>query len=402
MRFSTLIVAALLAVLAVAARASDSDAPCTAAPAACTEWVAVGGGPARALIYRSYSLDVRNAHITRLLVMVHGKNRDADHYFSTAMAAAFLAHAMADTVVVAPFMASSHPDCGDPVTPPQLDFSCIGDSWRAGAAAVNEQHLTSFDFVDAILRKAATSGVFPNLRRIVVAGHSAGGQFTLRYAMSNKLHDELGIELSYVVANPSSYPWPDTARPLPVDDAHPSVAEQAWGDELPHARFKFGAVDAAQCPDFNHWPFGLEGRTSGYTRDIAKQRLVEQLARRPTTYVLGQSDVLPVAGFDASCAAMMQGPTRRARGEAFVAYVRQRWRARHTVRIVPDCGHNARCVFTAEEVLPILFPAVDAAIGSGNGDTAQQGRPAAASAPASENTIESGHVSSPDSDQQGS
>ena len=283
MRFSTLIVAALLAVLAVTARASDSSAPCTAAPAACTEWIAVGGGPARALIYRSYSLDVRNAHITRLLVMVHGKNRDADHYFSTAMAAAFLAHAMADTVVVAPFMASSHPDCGDPVTPPQLDFSCVGDSWRAG------------------------------------------------------------------------------------------VAEQAWGDELPHARFKFGAVDAAQCPDFNHWPFGLEGRTSGYTRDIAKQKLVEQLARRATTYVLGQSDVLPVAGFDASCAAMMQGPTRRARGEAFVAYVRQRWRARHTVRIVPDCGHNARCVFTAEEVLPILFPAVGTATASDNDGTTQQG-----------------------------
>ena len=373
MRFSTLIFAMLLAVLAVTARASDSSAPCTAAPAACTEWIAVGGGPARALIYRSYSLDVRNAHITRLLVMVHGKNRDADHYFSTAMAAAFLAHDMADTVVVAPFMASSHPDCGDPVTPPQLDFSCVGDSWRAGAAAVNDPQLTSFDFVDAILRKAATSGVFPNLRRIVVAGHSAGGQFTLRYAMSNKLHDELAIELSYVVANPSSYPWPDTARPLPVDDAHPGVAEQAWGDELPHARFKYGAVDAAQCPDFNHWPFGLEGRTSGYTRDIESRRLIDQLARRPTTYVLGQSDVLPVAGFDASCAAMMQGPTRRARGEAFVAYVQQHWHARHTVRIVPDCGHNARCVFTAEEVLPLLFPAIGTATASDNDGTAQQG-----------------------------
>lgn len=349
-------VSALLTVLTVVAHATDKGAACTPAPAACTEWITVGDGPARALIYRSYSLAVRNAHITRLLVMVHGKNRDADRYYGTAMAAAFLAHAMTDTVVVAPFMASSHPDCGDSVTPPQLDFSCVGDSWRAGAVAVNDAHLTSFDFVDAILRKAV--GAFPNLRHIVVAGHSAGGQFALRYAMSNKLHDTLGIELSYVVANPSSYPWPDTARPLPVDDAYPSVAEQAWGDELPHSRFTFGAVDAAQCPDFNRWPFGLDGRTGGYTRDIDSPRLIDQLTRRPTTYVLGQSDVLPVAGFDSSCAAMMQGPTRRARGEAFVAYVQQRWRARHSVIIVSDCGHNARCIFTAEEVLPVLFPAV--------------------------------------------
>ena len=99
--------------------------------------------------------------LAMLLVMVHGKNRDADHYYSTAMAAAFLAHAMADTVVVATFMTSSHPACGDPVTPPQLDFSCVGDSWRAGAAAVNEPHLTSFDFVEAILRKTAPAACSP-------------------------------------------------------------------------------------------------------------------------------------------------------------------------------------------------------------------------------------------------
>ena len=200
--------------------------------------------------------------------------------------------------------------------------------------------------------------MFPNLRRIVVAGHSAGGQFAMRYAMSNKLHGALGVELSYVVANPSSYPWPDSARPLPTGDAHPSAAEQAWEDEHPHGRFSFGAVDAGQCPDFNHWPFGLDARTTGYTRDMASQRLVRQLARRPITYVLGQIDVLPVAGFDSSCAAMMQGPTRRARGEAFVAYMQQRWHAHHSVRIVPDCGHNARCIFTADEALPVRCPRV--------------------------------------------
>ena len=361
MGFPTLILATVVALLAISADASAQDGPCTAAPGACTEWVTLGSGPARGMIYRSYSLDVRNEHITRLLVMVHGKNRDADRYYSTAMAAAFLAHAMEDTVIIAPFMASSHPDCGDTITPPQLDFSCIGDSWRAGAAAVNDPKLTSFDFVDAILRKAARKSVFPNLRHIVVAGHSAGGQFTLRYGMSNKLHDELGIEMSYVVANPSSYPWPDTARPLPIEDAHPSAAEQAWEDEFPHGRFKFGAVNAGQCPEFNHWPFGLEGRNSPYIRAIADHELITQLTQRPTTYVLGQTDVLPVAGFDSSCAAMLQGATRRARGEAFIAYVQQRWRAHHSVRIVPDCGHNARCVFTAEEALPVLFPPLDAA-----------------------------------------
>ena len=348
----------MLLVVDVRPASAQPAAPCTAAPGACTEWVSVGGGPARALIYRSHSLDKRNENITRLLVMVHGKNRDADNYYSTTLAAAFLAHALDDTAIVAPLMASSAPDCGDPITPPQIDFSCSGDSWRAGASAVSDPQLTSFDFVDEILRKAASSGVFPNLRRIVVAGHSAGGQFTMRYGMSNKLHDTLGVEVSYVIANPSSYPWPDSDRPLPIDDAHPSAAELAWADEHPHARFRFGTIDTRQCPEFNHWPFGLEQRNTGYTRGMDSAQLVRQLTDRPMNYLLGQIDVLPVAGFDSSCAAMLQGATRRARGEAFVAFLQQRLNAAHGLRIVPDCGHNARCIFTAEEALPVLFPPV--------------------------------------------
>src|SRR6185295_5256164 len=62
--------------------------PCTAATAACTEWVSLGGGPLRSLIYRSHSLDTRNESIRRALIMVHGTNRNADHYFTTATTAA--------------------------------------------------------------------------------------------------------------------------------------------------------------------------------------------------------------------------------------------------------------------------------------------------------------------------
>ena len=32
-------------------------APCIAASSACTEWVSLGNGPARSMIYRTYSID---------------------------------------------------------------------------------------------------------------------------------------------------------------------------------------------------------------------------------------------------------------------------------------------------------------------------------------------------------
>jgi hypothetical protein len=84
----------------------------------------------------------------------------------------------------------------------------------------------------------------------------------------------------------------------------------------------------------------------------------KQLASRPVTYLLGELDVLPLAGFDSSCPAMAQGPTRLARGQAFAAYVKAKYNAQHQVVVVPLCGHNARCMFTAEVALPILFPKV--------------------------------------------
>src|SRR4051812_46742580 len=84
-----------------------ASAACTTAAAPCTEWVQVGGGPARSLIYRTHSLDRRNDRITRALIMVHGTNRNADHYFQTATAAAFLAGALDDAIVIAPRVASA-------------------------------------------------------------------------------------------------------------------------------------------------------------------------------------------------------------------------------------------------------------------------------------------------------
>ena len=83
----------------------------------------------------------------------------------------------------------------------------------AAGGAAGASTVTSFDFADEILRRLAAREVFPNLEAIVVSGHSAGGQFVTRYEMANRVHDTLGVPVRYVVANPSSYAYPDAARP---------------------------------------------------------------------------------------------------------------------------------------------------------------------------------------------
>jgi pimeloyl-ACP methyl ester carboxylesterase len=329
-------------------------APCTTANAACEQWVTLGGGPARSMVYSSYALDKPNAAITRALIMVHGTNRNADHYFETAMSAAFLAGALENTVVIAPHIiaAPDKPEANEVLWPSR------GDTWRSGGMSTSNPTLSAFDFMDEILRKLANKKVFPNLKNIVVAGHSAGGQFVTRYEMTNKVHGTLGTTITYVVANPSSYAWPAAVRPLPTGDADPATADKealgTEGEKL-HTQFTYGAFDSTKAATFNHWPAGLAART-GYTAQMSDDQLKKQLVERPTTYLLGQVDVLPLGGFDSSPAAMAQGPTRRARGEAFVKYITETLGAKPTAIIVPECGHNDRCIFTTDVVFPSIFP----------------------------------------------
>ena len=356
MRTLALVFINLLAAVSAQERAPASAQACTTATERCVEWVTLGGGPARSMIYRTRPLDARNESVRRALIMVHGTNRNADHYFSTAVSAAFLAGALDDGIVIAPRIASAAGSCRDALAPNEVSWSCTGDSWRSGGSAASHSDLTSFDFVDAILKKLANRSLFPNLRAIVVAGHSAGGQFVARYQMSNRVHDTLGVPITYVVANPSSYAWPDATRPQPIGDAAPENAKGAWETEKVHTNFSYGTFEASACPSYDRWPAGLENRSAGYTAHIEDAQLKKQLVSRPTTFLFGQVDTLPLGGFDSSCPAMAQGATRRARGEAYVKYVNERLGAKHAVQIVPECGHNDRCVYTTDTVLPVIFP----------------------------------------------
>ena len=324
-------------------------APCVTATAACTEWITLGA-QSRSLVYRTYPLDGRNDQITRALIMVHGAGRDADHYFSTALAAAFLAGALDDTVVISPRFASNDgPGCRDALDTNEVNWPCNGDSWRSGGAALNDRQLTSFDFMDRLLQQLAKKNAFPNLRRIVVTGHSAGGQYVNRYEMATKVHDTLGLPITYIVSNPSSYAYLDANRPsLATGNVCVSCPSASTGEQRP-----FG--DRRNCSTYDDWPYGLEQRT-GYSASIGDDVLKKQLAARPVTYLLGEIDILPMGGFDSSCPAMAQGPTRRARGEAFSKYVNEKYGAHHTLQVVSLCGHNARCMYTADPALPLLFP----------------------------------------------
>ena len=102
-------------------------APCTTATAACVQWVTLGGGPARSLVYSTHSLDAPNTAVTRALIMVHGAGRNADHYFAPARNAA------ATHVDV-------RSDCIDGAgRPERISRSCPPDARSPGASRIPGQ-----------------------------------------------------------------------------------------------------------------------------------------------------------------------------------------------------------------------------------------------------------------------
>ena len=346
-------------------------APCVTATGTCTEWISVPPNPSRVLIYRSHPLGTRNEQITTALVVVHGTNRNATDYFRSGVAAGFLAEALERTIIIAPRFASNsgvsnaaEVACNDKLAAAEAAWVCENsrpDSWRFGGAEKGTGKLTSFDFMDELLRQLASRQSFPNLKAIVLTGHSAGGQFVIRYQMSNRVHESLQVPVSYVVANPSAYPYPDPLRPT-ISATPSTIASAAPGYQPPiptNPPPPFAAYQGStSCTTFDNWPFGLKNRM-GYAAAIPDEQLKKQLIGRPATYLLGDNDILPLplGGWDTSCPAMAQGPTRLARGLAFHKNVAERFGAQHNVVIVPLCGHNNRCMYTSDVALPVLFPA---------------------------------------------
>ena len=343
--------------MATSAWSQSSAAPCTATDPACTEWIAVQPHPQRLLVYRSYPLDRRNESIVRALVTVHGGLRLAADQFTNELAGAFLAGALADTILVAPrFASNTTAACIDDIDAQEANWICEDarpESWRNGSAAIGNPQLTSFEFADEIVRRLSDKNVFPRLRHIVIAGHSGGGQYTLRYAMASRVHDTGGVAVSYVVSNPDALIYLDELRPTSA--AYPPEAAGPRFVPPTAAQAFVPFADARNCATFDTWQYGLANR-AGYAASSSDEELTRQLAARPVTYLLGGADIVPFGGFDDSCPAMAQGPTRLARGLAYAKYMNERHGARHQVIVVDACGHDDRCMFTSKQALRLLFP----------------------------------------------
>ena len=77
------------------------------------------------------------------------------------------------------------------------------DDWRGGGDAVGTT-MSSFDIVDRIMEKLSDAQLYPALKRVVLVGFSAGGQFVGRYVAVGKCPLREGIAADFAVIAPST------------------------------------------------------------------------------------------------------------------------------------------------------------------------------------------------------
>lgn len=215
------------------------------------------------------------------------------------------------------------------------------DDWKVGKTSQDAAGISSFQVVDEIFHQLANRAIFPNLNTIVLAGHSAGGQFVQNYAVLGRGEADLGnalVHVRYVVANPATYLYLTNERP------------DSNGD--------FSPFNAAWCRSFNRWNYGLQAGIPAYSpRPSSIDELKTRYLLRDIIYLLGTADNAPDGdGQDQSCAAEAQGATRYTRGRAFDAYVHIL--APHTTQQVfeaPGIGHSSYRMFSSSCGLAALF-----------------------------------------------
>jgi hypothetical protein len=300
---------------------------CGADGARCRELITFSSG-GKLEAYRNFPFS-GSPRVTHAIIVIHGTGRNAAHYFANMLTAATQAGVADTTIVLAPFFKTGQD------TPGADQLTWTSGGWKIGDAA-EAKGVSSFSVMDDLITTLANKKRFPNLKWITLTGHSAGGQFTQRYAIFGVAPNYVrGTVVDFVVANPSSYTYFDGARPNQDGS-------------------RFTVPNGSSC-QYDNYKYGMGGRT-GYVAKISPQEALRQFTSRRITYLSGGADSTQNGDMDTDCGAMAQGPNRVARSAYFFRRIKQLAPDAPQRRVVvPGVAHDGEQMYQSEQARPVLF-----------------------------------------------
>lgn len=349
------------------------------------------------------SLDVTDEKVKTVIITVHGSSRVSTNYLCFMMRTvqdyvASKSGKMRDEInqtdgavseeeylVIAPWFLA--PEDGHPESSSDLpylkwdDHHPISHTFRYGAESLpvdGSNTVSSFAALDVLLETLCAKQSFPNLEKIVVAGHSAGGQVVHRWGVSSSSwcldtnENESHPNVKLVAANPRSYVYLDGRRYFSTDKDD--------GDEEALKSLELRELTSQErddCPGYNSYAWGLADNTElpapyfisnlAPFEDANDKEVFCRYAARDVTYLSGERDV-ETLGNQICNEDGYQGPTRRQRSERFYASLQVIGKEAgycgqdedpsnkiHDRVLVKNVGHDHALIFLMEEGLRVLF-----------------------------------------------
>ncbi|CAO1620108.1 unnamed protein product [Parajaminaea phylloscopi] len=252
--------------------------------------LAIGTGGAKVAAF--WTRNPQNSNATHAYVMIHGKLRNGNSYWTTlnnALQSAVAANypgASASDIVTAPQFFSTKYNSGQ-YKSTQLAFGDV-NAWQAGDVATHPAGttLTSIDALDAFVDEFANTSKYPNMKNLTIVGHGGGGQLIARYAQVAK-DPPSNLHVRYIMGDPSSNSYFTADRPQ-IDASVASIST---------------------CPYYNTWRYGYDNFTGTASGKRTPMEYFASYVRRDVVSIVGYQDV--DASGDTYCMANLQGGTKR-------------------------------------------------------------------------------------------
>jgi pimeloyl-ACP methyl ester carboxylesterase len=312
---------------------SEPIAPCFYADARCWEQLSLGSNLLLPL-YRTHPIQGSDTTVVRAIIIVHGAGRNPADYFRIMVETVFLERLELNTLVIAPHFQTG----SDGPDPAELTWTSGG--WKRGDQSLERTGaagtLSSYEAVDRIIQFLADTLRYPNLETVVVTGHSAGGQYTHRFAATSPAGELIHhLRFRYIVANPSTYLYIREERP----------SSSGAGFEVP---------DREACHNYNTWHYGFENRNR-YALRLTEEQTRERLLGRDVIYLVGTADTGD-ASLDMSCGAMLQGRHRYVRGLNLFAFLNTFYPDHpHRLFEIEGVAHSSSGMYKSEIGREMLF-----------------------------------------------
>ena len=302
------------------------------------------------------SITVKNTAIQQLVIAA-GQRPTTDAY--TAVAAAAAGAAVSNTTLI---LSVDYQENGTANADWVSWNANDGADWATGDLSTDAAQASSFQVIDDLVDMLATSGLYPNLQQITIAGFSAGGELVTRYSVSTAEPEILApknpnVYWNWVVASPSSYMYLDANRWDP--------STQAFVD---HTNALDNGTDP--CQSLADYPYGFYG---GFIPDYVTNGLLAaqntdytgRFLNRVVTYLVGDQDNSTSPTTDQGCEADLQGTDRIDRVEIFANYYKfllanQDGQLPSTRSqfycVVPGFGHQADLYNSTNGQFALFFP----------------------------------------------